>query len=523
VIAALVYPHQLFVEGSLKGRETGFSAPSWIKEITSVFIVEDPLFFRQYRFHRQKLLLHRASMKSYADQLMRLGKKVVYIDAKRLEHSGDIASVVAEQRFGRGKVSGLRVIDPEDHNLLLRLRAGCRRIGLELEIVEDPNFLTSRDAIDAFAEGKKKLFFTNFYIEQRKRLEILIDTKQKPMGGKWSFDTENRKRLAAGVVPPSIGFENSQMHGLIAAGLDAQEDGSREEAVKYVEKEFPTAYGERTALWYPSTHQGAQTHLLRFIQERLSLFGDYEDAIAKEHPFIFHSVLTPMLNVGLVSPRDVVDEVLGMADRMSGRKGEIPLNSLEGFIRQVIGWREYMRLVYRKFGTQQRTRNYWDHSRRLPASFYDGTTGIEPVDHAIRTVLRYGYCHHIERLMILGNFMLLCEFHPDAIYQWFMEMFVDAYDWVMVPNVYGMSQHSDGGMITTKPYISGSSYVLKMSDFKKGAWTTVWDGLYWSFVAKHRGFFEQNPRMKVMASQIDRMGDKLKVHQRAADAFLQTL
>ena len=199
------------------------------------------------------------------------------------------------------------------------------------------------------------------------------------------------------------------------------------------------------------------------------------------------------------------------------------MNSLEGFIRQVIGWREYMRLVYRKLGTQQRTRNYWEHGRELPGSFYDGTTGIEPVDRTIRRVLKYGYCHHIERLMILGNFMLLCEFHPDAIYRWFMEMFVDAYDWVMVPNVYGMSQHADGGLITTKPYISGSSYVLKMSDYKKGDWTGVWDGLYWRFVSKHRDFFSRNPRMKVMVSQVDRMGDKLTVHHRNADTFLSSM
>jgi deoxyribodipyrimidine photolyase-related protein len=180
-------------------------------------------------------------------------------------------------------------------------------------------------------------------------------------------------------------------------------------------------------------------------------------------------------------------------------------------------------LVYRTLGVAQRTRNYWSHSRGIPASFYDGTTGIEPVDHTIRAVLRNGYCHHIERLMILGNFMLLCEFHPDAIYQWFMEMFVDAYDWVMVPNVYGMSQHADGGMITTKPYISGSSYVLKMSDFKKGPWCELWDSLYWRFIDKHRSYFESNPRMKVMTGQLDRMGEKLTAHRRRAQTYLESL
>ena len=223
-----------------------------------------------------------------------------------------------------------------------------------------------------------------------------------------------------------------------------------------------------------------------------------------------------MLNIGLLNPSDVVARALEEHESVS-------MNSLEGFVRQVIGWREYMRLVYRHYGVQQRTKNYWQHHRPLPRSFYDGTTGIDPVDHSIRRVLKYGYCHHIERLMVLGNFMLLCEFSPDAIYQWFMEMFVDAYDWVMVPNVYGMSQHADGGMITTKPYISGSAYVLKMSDFKKGDWCPIWDALYWNFIAKHRDFFSSNPRMSVMTGQLDRMGDKLQQHQRTAEAFLSRL
>ena len=318
------------------------------------------------------------------------------------------------------------------------------------------------------------------------------------------FDTENRKRLPAGHEPPECQL--------------AAQDVYSKEASKYIDKHFSDAYGDPEALWYPTSEQGCRKHLRSFFAERFDLFGDYEDSISREHVFLYHSVITPMLNVGLISPQDVVDAAL-----KAGQGGSVPMNSLEGFLRQVIGWREYMRLVYRKLGTKQRTRNYWEHGRELPRSFYDGTTGIVPVDLTIRRVLKYGYCHHIERLMILGNFMLLCEFHPDAIYRWFMELFVDAYDWVMVPNVYGMSQHADGGLITTKPYISGSSYVLKMSDYKKGDWTGVWDGLYWRFVSKQREFFSRNPRMKVMVSQVDRMGEKLKVHHRTAENFLSSL
>lgn len=470
-----------------------------MSEIQTVYVVEDPLLFRQYRFCRQKLMLHRCSMQRYADELKATGKKVKYIDAMTLEHSSEIG-----ERLQSDGIKRLRAIDPEDHNLSLRLKSGCRRNAVELELIDDPNFLTSTHAIDDFVANKKKLFFTNFYIEQRKRLGVLIDSDDKPEGGKWSFDTENRKRLPSGHTPPEYQL--------------AFEDSYAKEARKYVDKHFQSAYGESDPLWYPTSVRESQAHLKRFLGERFDLFGDYEDSISQEHTFLYHSVLTPMLNIGLLSPSQVMQEAL-----QAGQGGNVPMNSLEGFIRQVIGWREYMRLVYRKFGTQQRNRNYWDHKRQLPASFYDATTGIPPIDCTIRRVLKYGYCHHIERLMILGNFMLLCEFDPDAIYQWFMELFVDSYDWVMVPNIYGMSQHADGGLITTKPYISGSSYVLKMSDYKKGDWTAVWDGLYWRFVAKHRSFFEKNPRMKVMVSQVDRMGDKLKAHQKTADKFLSSL
>ncbi len=490
--AVIVYPHQLFPD------------PKWMGPIEHVYIVEDPLLFRQYRFCRQKLLLHRASMKRYADGLKKLGKAVVYIDAMAIDHSADIG-----QRLSDDGVERLRAIDPEDHNLLVRLRAACKLHRIDFELVADPHFLTPLDAIESFVANKKKLFFTNFYIEQRKRLNVLLDGDQKPLDGKWSFDTENRKRLPAGHIPPECDL--------------ASEDAYAIEARKYVDKNFKDAWGDTEPLWYPTSVEGSEAHLKRFLSERLSNFGDYEDSISREHTFLYHSVLTPMLNVGLLSPSRLVDAVLESGLEPKRGSSPVPMNSLEGYVRQVIGWREYMRLVYRKLGTQQRTRNYWGHDRQLPSSFYDGTTGIVPVDQTIHRVLRYGYCHHIERLMILGNFMLLCEFHPDAIYRWFMEMFVDAYDWVMVPNVYGMSQHADGGLITTKPYISGSSYVLKMSDYKKGDWTGVWDGLYWRFVAKHRDFFERNPRMKVMVSQVDRMGEKLQVHERTANAFLNSL
>ena len=206
------------------------------------------------------------------------------------------------------------------------------------------------------------------------------------------------------------------------------------------------------------------------------------------------------------------------------RKHNIPLNSCEGFIRQVIGWREYIRAIYILKGVEQRTRNFWGFTRKIPDSFYSGDTGIDPVDDVIRKVVKTGYCHHIERLMILGNFMLLCEFDPDEVYRWFMELFIDAYDWVMVPNVYGMSQFADGGLMATKPYISGSNYLLKMSDYPKGEWQEIWDGLFWRFMHVHRKFFEQNPRMGMLIRTFDKMSpQKQKFLLENADKYLKKI
>jgi deoxyribodipyrimidine photolyase-related protein len=203
---------------------------------------------------------------------------------------------------------------------------------------------------------------------------------------------------------------------------------------------------------------------------------------------------------------------------------DVALNSLEGFIRQVLGWREFMRAVYLQIGAEQRTANFWDCRNALPQSCYTARTAMEPVDAVIRRVLDNAFAHHIERLMVLGNFMLLCEIRPDEVYRWFMELFIDAYDWVMVPNVYGMSQYADGGRITTKPYVSSSNYVRKMSDFPRGAWCDIWDALFWRFVQKHQGIFARNPRMSIMVRQLQRMDqEKLKGHLGLAERYLATL
>ena len=483
--AAIVYPHQLWKNNAA------------VAAAQSVVLVEDPLFFTQYQFHSQKLLLHRASMTEYAETCKGLGKQVQRIESKSITDSSEIGTILKSKKIKRAIV-----VEPTDYWLKRRVSAGCRDAQVELEWLPDHSYLTPVEVMQQWTENKKHYHFTDFYMHQRKRLKLLLDANGKPIGGKWTFDTDNRKKLPKSITVPQLRTLN--------------ERPSVAEAKRYVAKVFPNALGTVDAFFYPVTHEDAAKWLDAFIDERLASFGDFEDAISKQEAFLFHSVLTPMLNIGLLTPTQIIERVVS-------KSNEVSLNSLEGFLRQVIGWREFIRLVYIHAGSRQRTTNAWKLTRSLPASFYTGSTGIVPFDQSVLRTLKYAYCHHIERLMVLGNFILLCDIEPDSVYQWFMELFIDAYDWVMVPNVYGMSQHADGGLMTTKPYISGSSYILKMSDYARGDWCEVWDALYWRFIDREREFFSSNPRMRVMVGQLDRMGRKLDHHRRVADSFLGKL
>ena len=270
---------------------------------------------------------------------------------------------------------------------------------------------------------------------------------------------------------------------------------------------------------YPTNHEEAEVWLNQFLAIRFKEFGPFEDAVVKEYSILHHSLLSPLINCGLLSPLDVIESSMRFY-----REKNIPINSCEGFIRQIIGWREFIRGVYVAKGTQERTTNFWGFTRKIPNSFYEGNTGIEPVDDTIHKIKASSYANHIERLMIMGNFMLLCEFDPDEVYKWFMEVFIDSYDWVMVPNVYGMSQFADGGLMSTKPYISSSNYIIKMSNYKKGEWCKIWDALFWNFMDKQRSFFLKNPRMRMLISSFDKMDHiKRENYLVTADNYLNKL
>ncbi|MEM9483465.1 MAG: FAD-binding domain-containing protein, partial [Cyanobacteria bacterium P01_F01_bin.116] len=269
------------------------------------------------------------------------------------------------------------------------------------------------------------------------------------------------------------------------------------------------------SFWLPTTREQSLAWLEQFLEQRFQNFGAYEDAITSRSDIVYHSVLSPMLNMGLVTPTEVIERATAFAE-----ENDIPLNSLEGFVRQIIGWREFIRGIYQNYSERQDTENFFEHHRKLKPCWYDASTGIPPLDDAIQKAVRLGYSHHIERLMIIGNIMLMCAVDPREVHRWFMEMYVDSSDWVMGPNVYGMGQFSDGGIFATKPYICGSNYLLKMSDYKKGPWCDAIDGLYWQFIDTHRPFFKKNYRMSAIIGNLDRMDVERKTRiYSAADKF----
>ena len=489
--ATIIFPHQLFE-----------NHPGLSKK-RPIFLVEEQRFFGDVqsplRFHKKKLMLHRASMQAYQKRLTSQGYRVQYISYGKASTMDDLFDSLRQR-----EIEEIWALDPVDHVLRERLTEQISQRKMRLNLLTTPGFLTPEDWLSDFFKGMKHFSMAQFYIAQRKRLNILLD-RDGPVGGKWSYDPENRQRVPKGLIIPQRTVPRP------TPWVD--------EAKTFVEENFPRNPGTSDHFFYPVTHEDAQKWLDDFLIKGLASFGDYQDAMVRDEPFLFHSLLSPLINIGLLTPDQVIKRTLHFAATTP-----VPLNALEGFIRQIIGWREFVRAVYLLKGKAQRTANFFQHSGKVNPAFYRGETGLGPVDHVIQRLNQDAYAHHIERLMVLGNLMLLCELDPEEVYRWFMEMFIDAYDWVMVPNVFGMSQHADGGLMTTKPYISSSNYIRKMSDFPQGDWCPIWDGLYWRFIHNHRSLFEKNPRMTVMTRQLDRLGkDRLRKHLGVVNPFLERI
>jgi deoxyribodipyrimidine photolyase-related protein len=465
-----------------------------------VFMAEDLGLCTHYKYHKHKITFFLSAMRSYADELQNAGHKLYYHELSTVSFSDRLKAFLL-----KNKIKKITIGEIQDKFFETELFGLFKELKLEFNVIETPMFLCSRSQFKTYLSGHKKPFMKTFYEQERRRLKVLVDPKGNPEGGKWSFDTENRKK-----VPKNLDNEEPIRHA---------SSNHLEEVIKLVDKKFPDHPGENKDFWFPVDRKGALKNLKHFIKHNIIHFGDYQDAITTRSTFLYHSIISPAVNAGLLTPDEVIKEVINAWEKDT----DIPHASVEGFIRQVMGWREFVRGVYQNFSEEQDKRNFFNHQRKLTHHWYDGTTGLPPVDDAIKKAQKYGYCHHIERLMILSNVMLLSELHPQEVHKWFMEMFIDSADWVMGPNVYGMGQFSDGGIFATKPYISGSHYILKMSDYKKGEWSEVWDGLFWRFIGKNKVFLSKNPRLNMMVKTLEKMeGNKKKRLLSLAQDFIET-
>ena len=483
-------------------------SPLGLSKNDEVVMIEDAAgLAARFRYHKLRLLHTFVAMREFRDGLTAKKIRVHYLDLEStVPETPPAASSGSPDFFSRLKTTlhgrkELRVAEIADRSFRAALAGFCEREKIALTILPSPHFLCPHEGFRAYLSKNKRPFMKTFYERERKRLGVLVDRSGAPVGGQWSFDVENRKKLPRDYQEPALPEVKKSKH----------EDG----VADLIERLFARNPGILRPLFLPCDRKGALDWLERFLADRFADFGPYEDALSTRHETVNHSLLSPLINLGLLSPREVIDEALRAA-----KSKKIPMPSLEGFIRQILGWREFIRGIDENFGEKQASLNFFKSERKLSRAWYEGTTGIPPLDDAIRRVNKNAYLHHIERLMVVSNLMLLCEIHPHEAYRWFMEMFLDSYEWVMGPNVYGMGLMSDGGIFATKPYISGSNYILKMSDYQKGPWCEIWDGLYWSFIDRNRGFFSKNPRLSMMVKLLDKMPDpKKKSLFRAAREF----
>ena len=467
-----------------------------ISSITNIFIIEEPIYFG-YRtkksddlnFNKLKLIYHRSCNKYYYDYLntSSIAKKhklnIMYIDFHDLYSGNDNNNKVGYSQLKT--FDEIHMYRPVDTFLETKY---SKLFSKKLKYLESPLFLCTNSDLETYhntrpkATRDKSYNHATFYKWQRERLNILADSK--------TYDTENRNMMPLDTKVPALPKNDSSNAKMKAHIL---------EAITYVNKYWPDNHGpvyesEGThitpeSIHFPICHKTSAAWLLNFCKNRLSDFGKYEDSIdSRGRNFLFHSTISPMLNIGLLTPGQVIDIVTKYYE---SHKAAIGIASYEAFIRQVIGWREYQRYIYVYAGDVMRKGNHFGNTRRLSESWYNGTTGVKPVDDAIKMAFNDGYIHHILRLMVVGNFMNLVGIHPDDVYKWFMEFSLDSYDWVMIGNVYSMTLWADGGMTMRKPYISGSGYIMSMSNYGKEkvvsgmTWQEKWDVIFHNFIDRN--------------------------------------
>ena len=456
------------------------------------------------RHHPKKIALIFAAMRKFAKALEEDGWTLRYT---RLDDPENAGSIVGEllRRAAETEATGVICTEPGEWRLIDKLKDAPIRT----HMLTDDRFIASHKLFEDWAKGRKALRMEYFYREMRRKTGLLM-VEGEPAGGKWNYDHENRKPAPEEITGPGP--------------LWFDPDAEVEDVLALVEDRFGDHFGDLRPFGFATTRAEAQKALAHFVETALPRFGDYQDAMLSGEKFLYHAVLSPYLNIGLLDPLEVCRAV-----ETAWQEGKVPINAAEGFIRQIIGWREYVRGIYFLEGPDYATRNLLKHDRDLPDFYWGAETRMNCLSQAVAQTREEAYAHHIQRLMVTGNFALLAGVDPAQVHEWYMAVYADAFEWVMTANTIGMTQFADGGIVASKPYVSSGAYINRMSDYCKGCAYSVsrktgegacpFNLLYWHFLDRHRERFEGNPRMGNMYRTWDRMdqGRKKTVLAEAQD------
>ena len=465
-------------------------------QINNIYIIEEPTYFTKFKFHKQKLILHRASMKYYFEYLVSNYRSIVkYIDFNKISSF--------YKKIFKKNIS-IHFFDPVDHHIVNLFSKNFKSIF----IYDNLSFMETLENLKEYNNtiNDNRYRHDVFYKWNRSRLDIFMDKKNKPLYNKWSFDNDNKNPFSADYIEPPI-YPTKFSNKKIVNYLD--------EAKLYVNKHFETNFGLTDEFIFPITHLQALKLLKHFLNKKIKTFGTFEDAVNTEIIVGSHSCLSSSLNIGLITVEEVVKLTLKSFNRLTSIEKKKQFHNYEGFIRQIIGWRSYMRLLYQFHGEEMYEMNFFNHERKIGKEWYNGNTNIYPIDFLIKKVEKYAYLHHIERLMYIGNWSLIAKINPKEIYKWFMITCIDAYEWVMIPNIHGMSQHSlDNSILSmmTRPYFSSSNYIKNMSNFASNKelydeWTTIWNTVYYNFINDNVDYLKKNYSI---ARQVKHWNDKTK-------------
>ena len=465
-----------------------------------IFISEAKDEFTYVKYHTKKIVLLISAIRHFKEALLREGYNIVYTEIDDKSNTGSINTEVVHIMNVNGNIEKIVITQPGEHKILKYIQNWERNHGVTVIIIPDNRFLSTQDAFCKWANGRKQLRMEYFYREMRKKYSILMN-ESSPIGDNWNYDSQNRKLPQGNSIIPNIYYNKA--------------DSITKNVIDIVNKLFSDHFGDINPFHLAVTRKQALNVLDKFIKQRLKYFGDYQDAMIEGEPWMYHSHISCYLNCGLLLPLECIK-----AATTSYYRNQAPLNSVEGFIRQILGWREYIRGVYWLKMPQYSNLNFFDSQKDLPDFYWTANTNMNCLRQCVLETKKNAYAHHIQRLMVLGNFALIAGINPKQINEWFLIVYADAYEWVELPNVTGMILFADGGIVGSKPYAAGGHYINKMSNYcsncsykvnkNNGSNVCPFNYLYWNFLVINRKKLAINPRIAMMYKSYDKMSNNKK-------------